>query len=367
MLNNRLRGVAQLARKDQLATQNESRGNVGPDDNSNQLLARILISLVWRYMHMRRRLLVPSWIAILLLMGPAQNALSFAFFGVDPPLPPGTGYSLPLFGLPPIYVRNTAELQAAVDEDQARDIFIEPGEPGAYSTDGLTPHPILYPTQPDFKYLELLTRHRLWALFPMEVTLQFGIRIRADGAELHGLVFNISEELHGAQAGTSDFETSAIQVEAQHVLIEDCRIYGNGVIHNGIRVHDSVDWSVTNANGFEMHRVEIYDVKRFGVYVWHEELVNPRIGIWLTDLNIVGVRDPNWVAAPYMFSAGTQEHGLTIGETGVIERVRTRDTAVAGIATTYVDGLELYSIDIDDVVPTTPPVHQTGAWLWCNF
>lgn len=286
--------------------------------------------------------------------------------GIDPPTPPQE-HTPPT--CTPVMEANdecrnvdtVAELQAAVtlDPGNAMDIILADGTYLASDLVGVD-------------FLQLARGHRLWAENAGGAVLTFGILTggnpcnpalasKFDGPELHGLVFDIDDAQHAA---TLNGVTAALWAwgHSRGMKVHDCWFRGWGQVERAI--------SVNRPDGLDVQRVEVLDFKRFGVRVelgWPASTVmcpaDPAPSVVedparLSDLAIYGIGDPAWSSqtpacgTSGAYCPGTQEHGIFIGETTIVERARIRDVAWTGILVgdnqKAIHRVTLRDIDIDE-------------------
>lgn len=299
--------------------------------------------------------------------------------GIDPPTPPQP-YALPSCNAAQQaandcrIVHDAAELQQAVlfDPGKNMDIILEDGYYLASELDDLVAIAA--------SYLPLARAHRLWARNPGDAILTFGvvaggnyctpaIAAKFDGAEFHGLVFDITDAQYAVPVnGQPGAARSALMAwgHSRGVKVQDCWFRGWDVVDRAISAH--------RPDGLVVERVEVLNFKRFGIVVelgWPTPSVacpaDPAPVVLddparLSDLAIHGIGDPVWSSLPYdpvacangtgVYCAGTQEHGIFIGETTLVDRVRLRDVAWSGIlvadSTKLLNRVTLRDIDVDD-------------------
>jgi hypothetical protein len=266
--------------------------------------------------------------------GGVREALAI---GVLPPAPPAP--TAPPSGACP--AATTVALFNAVNDPTCTDVLLT-GQ--TYEAGG-----------PVTTYLSFVHPKRLWAANPGSVVLRFGINIvQHAGSELHGLVIDIDDPVHGIPIPPYGHLNAVLfWGTAQDVEIHDCIIRGNRVIHRGIYAGQP--------NGFGIERVVIEDMRRFGVLIpWAELTFRPAS---ITDVVVRGVGDPAWRALPVCtgdaqdlstcYAPGTQEHGIWIGFPTVLERARVRDVHWAGIVTAshphVVRDVVMRDVDVDRI------------------
>jgi hypothetical protein len=208
---------------------------------------------------------------------------------------------------------------------------------------------------PETPYLSFLHPTRLWAANPGSAVLRFGINIREHAdSELHGLVIDIDDPVHGIPIPPYDDRNAVLfWGGAQGVKIHDSTIRGNGVIHRGI--------NAGQPNGLDIERVVIEDFRRFGLLIPWADLTSQPASV--TDVVVRRVGDPAWRALPdcegespdrsTCYAPGTQEHGIWIGFPTLLARARVREVHWAGIITgshpNVVHDVVLRDVDVDRI------------------
>lgn len=288
---------------------------------------------------------------------------------IAPPASP-TGYAVPATAIP---VHNTTELANLVAYSPVQnwipmDIVLEDGvyDPGPLPNG----------------FLSLHGSHRLWARNVAGAVLQFGIAIISPanlalegGVELHGLAFDIADELHGVRANPPHFSAAVMSWgTGRNLVIEDSVFYGNGAIDSAIHA--------AQADGLEVRRVRIHGFKRFGVFTsisngfgWNQDAV-------LEDLRIAHVGDNEWArsfpvghedydpAYPNYDPADPYEHteeiGIWMGVPARLSRAYIRDVARGGVVAAGVtEGSVFEDLDVDHIGwRDTGPNAVRGAGLY---
>lgn len=189
-------------------------------------------------------------------------------------------------------------------------------------------------------FLSLTRPVRLWARSPRNTVLDFGISMKDHpGSELHGLNIDLSDTPGNAvpigSAGISTAITwwTGPSGSGGDIVVEDVILRGGGKVRYGIRGD--------NAEGITLGRIGVEGFTRFGIRVGQSTPVST--DSHFHDLVIRDVGDPDWRTktpcvgdgsdAPGCYAAGTEEHGLWIGGSALVERVQVRDVWWAGVIT----------------------------------
>jgi hypothetical protein len=296
------------------------------------------------------------------------DARGMAAFGIQTPAPPSAIAPPPI----PACAADPGDLQCPVQVVQAGDVArlaalaARPSpkydivlQDGYYNADA--------DALPD-GYLQLAAGHRLWAAHAGMVVLGFGAAVgapldhetpqRFEGAAFRGLVFDIADPAHTLlSAALTNWGA------ARDLVVEDCWFHGWGALERGL--------SVTQPDGLRVARIEVLDVRRFGVFVDgpHDAVCEPGTCVAgfvradLSDVVVHDVADPEWSSmCPHAdcgtgdpipegaYCPGTQEHGIWIGAPAALRRARVRDVGWAGVLVGDVGGLSgvtLTDVDVD--------------------
>lgn len=269
--------------------------------------------------------------------------------GVLPPAAPAIT-AAPIGEAGTCYASTTAQLHAAVNDVACTDVVLRDG--------------VYEPAGPVTTYLTFVHAKKLWAVTPGGVVLRFGINMRTyAGSELHGLVIDVDDPAHAVPIGPYPWLNAvAFWGAAADVAIRDCIIRGNGVLHRGIHAGQP--------DSFEAERVVIEDFLRYGLFIpalapEASPAPVPRRPASVTDIVVRRVGDPAWRMLPVCagptpwdlstcYAPGTQEHGIWIGFTTILERVRVRDVYWTGILTAS------YPYTVRDVVIRDADVDRIG-------
>lgn len=275
-----------------------------------------------------------------------------------------------------LMVSNTAELLEALNDPTLTDILLLPGD---YDCDPEASQP----------WIALGDVH-LWSTSVGEAVLHMGVQIQTPNGGLHGLSFDIetpecgairysNDSIRGAvivQNGTNVAPTDSLgaiiadEYAMTHVVLEDLSIDGNFNLTSGIRA--------TAVSGLELSRIEIRETLWDGIRLdtllpeLFEQIQDQFIPPLMTDLAIEQVSDPSlrdmqcWasgISGPTYFP-GRVEHGMFIGVTSTVRRVRIRDAAFTGIglftgrdvsnpAFTFGNASTIEHVDIDRIGPNS--------------
>jgi hypothetical protein len=250
---------------------------------------------------------------------PCNGDSAATWLSILPPEPPRADVAAP--GFVWTEVHDTKSLQQAV-EDGARHIRLADGfyDEGELVGDALQ-----------------LRGQQLWAANFGRARLGFGVQAggnddqpgRHRGSELHGLVFDIQDLAHAAVGAE---QSAAIMAwgDATDLVLEDLVVDGHGVLTSGV--------FVTSADGLELARVRVADVRQHGVFVAGP---TPHAAAEISDLHITGVDDGD---------DSILGIGMRLASPAHVRRIFVRDVRFAAIATVgESEGTTLAHVDIDRI------------------
>lgn len=269
---------------------------------------------------------------------PCNGAPEAAGLGIVLPDAPAS-YAVPACSSPDVTCVTPATIAAEFDTNTPIIVF----EDGVYAASDIVG---------DFLAIEGQT---LVARNVGGATLQFGVEaggtnnalLDFSGSQIQGLVFDINDASLVAQPPNlgSAAGRSAIRAwgDATGLEVRDVVVRGNGELDTGIYV--------TSPDGFVAHRLQLRDLRRFGMLAQGLGVVSTPIDI--EHVLIENVAEAEVVADP---TAATTGVGIVLSERGTISHVRIRDIEHAGItingdsSLSRVDHVDIDRISVGETV-----------------
>lgn len=269
---------------------------------------------------------------------PCNGAPEAASLGIVLPDAP-TSYTVPACSSPDVTCVTPATIDAQFDTTTPTIVF----EDGVYAATDITG---------DFLAIEgqtLIARNVGGAI------VQFGIDAGGtnnalrdfSGSQIQGLVFDIDDSSLVAQPPNTGSAAgrSAIRAwgDATGLEIRDVVVHGNGELDTGIYV--------TSVDGLVAHRLELRDLRRYGMLVQGPGIVTTPVDI--EHVLVENVAEADVVADP---TAATTGVGIVLSERGTISHARIRDIEHAGITIngdsnlTRVDHVDIDRISVGQTV-----------------